>query len=107
MDEMGAQIAEKGGWSAGKRVQMVVFGEAIVMWEKGCLRQFLLLGERKFFSSPGSKIRLGSMTNVTNDGVIFREGEFLKKCEITSYLYNIIYYIKYGHNLRCFGNLAG
>jgi hypothetical protein len=79
MDEMGAQIAEKGGWSAGKRVQMVVFGEAIVMWEKGCLRQFLLLCQRKFFSSPGSKIRLGSMTNVTNDGVIFREGEFLEK----------------------------
>ena len=79
MDEMRAQIAEKGGRSAGKRVQMVVFGEAIVMWEKGCLRQFLLLGERKIFSSPGSKIRLGSMTNVTNDGVIFREGEFLEK----------------------------
>ena len=79
MDEMGAQIAEKGGWSSGKRGQMVVFGEAIVMWEKGCLRQFLLLCQRKFFSSPGSKIRLGSMTNVTNDGVIFREGEFLEK----------------------------
>lgn len=107
MDEMGAQIAEKGGWSAGKRVQMVVFGEAIVMWEKGCLRQFLLLGERKFFPSPGSKIRLGSMTNVTNDGVISERANFWKKCEITSYLYNIIYYIKYGHNLRCFGNLAG
>ena len=79
MDEMGAQIAEKGGWSAGKRVQMVVFGEAIVMWEKGCLRQFLLLYQRKIFSCPGRKNSLGSMTNVTNDGVIFREGEFLEK----------------------------
>ena len=60
MDEMGAQIAEKGGWSAGKRVQMVVFGEAIVMWEKGCLRQFLLLGERKFFPPLGAKFGSGA-----------------------------------------------
>lgn len=81
MDEMGAQIAEKGGWSAGKRVQMVVFGEAIVMWGKGCLRQFLLLGERKIFSSPGSKIRLRSMTNVTNDGVISERANFGKSAK--------------------------
>ncbi len=35
MDEMGARIAEKGGRSAEKRVQMVVFEGAIVMREMG------------------------------------------------------------------------
>ena len=36
-----------------------------------------------------AKISSGGMTNVTNDGVIFREGESWVYCERTSYLYII------------------
>jgi len=35
MDEMGARMAEKGGRSEEKRVQMMVFGRAIVMRKTG------------------------------------------------------------------------
>ena len=44
-----------------------------------------------------AKISSGGMTNVTNDGVIFREGESWVYCERTSYLYIIfILYISMG-----------
>ena len=60
MDEMGAWMAEKGGRSAEKRVQIVVFEGVIVMRKRGINGSNCYYTRKKFFPPMVAKIPSGA-----------------------------------------------